>query len=77
MAPSVQWCGMTAGDVFAWLWRSNPDQAVYCIADMMAHIHVHQPGANPSLRFDDVFGVSTRDTPDFTGSEFALFRAES
>jgi hypothetical protein len=69
--------GMTAGDVFAWLWRTNPDQAVYCIADMMADIHVHQPGANPSLGFADVLdGLERAMPPDFTASEFALFRAE-
>jgi hypothetical protein len=44
---------------------------------MMAHIHVHQPEANPSLRFDDVLdGLERAMPPDFTASEFAQFRAE-
>lgn len=68
--------GMAAGDVFAWLWGADPDQAVYRVADLMAHIHVHQPDANPALRFGDVLdGLERAMPPDFTAEESAAFRA--
>jgi hypothetical protein len=31
--------GLAAGDVFTWLWRTDPDQAMLRMADLMLNIH--------------------------------------
>jgi hypothetical protein len=63
-----------AGDVFAWLWRTDPDQATLRMGDLMAEIHVHQPHANPDISFDDVLAAFRAAFPhDVTDSEYTEF----
>jgi hypothetical protein len=63
-----------AGDVFAWLWRTDPDQAMLRMADLMAEIHVHQPHCNPDISFDDVLAAFRVAMPhDVTDNEYAQF----
>ena len=66
-----------AGDVFAWLWKNDPDQAMLRMADLMAQIHVHDRNANPNITFDDVLRAFQRAMPiDFPTSQYQDFVAE-
>jgi hypothetical protein len=63
-----------AGDVFTWLWRTDPDQAMLRMADLMAEIHIHQPHANPDVSFGDVLAAfRPAMPPDVTDGEYQRF----
>ncbi|MCB9441199.1 MAG: hypothetical protein H6523_13235 [Mycolicibacterium sp.] len=65
-----------AGDVFAWLWRTDPDRVPLQMGELMAQIHHHQPEADPTITFDDVLAAfRVAMPPDFTDGEFAEFAA--
>lgn len=66
-----------AGDVFAWLWRTDRDQAVLRMGDLMSEIHVHHPESNPVIGFEDVLAALRVAMPhDVTDSEYIEFAAE-
>lgn len=63
-----------AGDVFTWLWRTDPDQAMLRMADLMLEIHIHQPHANPEVRLGDVLAAFRPVMPpDVTDGEYQRF----
>ena len=66
--------GTEAGEVFAWLWRTDPDQAMLRIADLMASIHARRPEASPRIGFDAVLGAFRAAMPDdVTDREYVSF----
>ncbi|MDV7193289.1 hypothetical protein [Mycolicibacterium fortuitum] len=65
------------GEIFAWLWRTNPDDAVLRMAELMAEIHIHHPTPRPDITFEAVLAAFERAMPyDFTHEEYSAFSAE-
>jgi hypothetical protein len=66
-----------AGEIFSWLWLSDPDQAVLRMSELMAEIHVHNRDANPCISFHDVLVAFEPAMPhDFPASEYSKFVTE-
>lgn len=63
------------GEVLAWLWRTNPDQCMTRLADLMAELRVHSPRApEPPIRLSDVIDELRMAFPnDFSDDEFTAF----
>lgn len=67
--------GDPGGEVFAWLWRTDPDQCMMHLADLIASLRVHHPQApEPLIRLADLIDGFRMSFPqDFSQDEFSAF----
>ncbi|MFB9411825.1 MULTISPECIES: hypothetical protein [Dactylosporangium] len=66
--------GEAFGRVLAWLWETADDVVPY-VADLIAQVRYHAPGACPEMSLDDVLGAVGRAAAPMPPAEAAAMLA--
>jgi hypothetical protein len=67
--------GEAFGRVLAWLWETPEDDVVPYVADLIAEVRYHAPGARPELSLDDVLAAVRRAAAPMPAAEIAAMLA--